>query len=54
LAIIARIYTELKQNVLNSWYVKTMSVRTRSKRGFSPLESETKNQNFLENLMSAA
>jgi len=37
-----RVNTELKQTVLNSWYVKTM--------GICPsLETATKNQNFLEN-----
>jgi len=27
MTIIVRFYTELKQAVLNSWYVKTMGVR---------------------------
>jgi len=37
-----RVNTELKQTVLNSWYVKTI--------GICPsLEIATKNQSFLEN-----
>jgi len=37
-----RVNTELKQTVLNPWYVKTI--------GICPsLEIATKNQNFLEN-----
>jgi len=40
-----RFYTELKQTVLNLWYVKTMSI-------CPPLEIATKTQVFLENLMS--
>jgi len=49
---ILRFYTKLKQPVLNSWYVKTMGVR-RGQNGHFPLETGTKNQNFLENLTSA-
>jgi len=54
MAIIVRFYIELKKTVLNSLYVKTMDVRRRSKRAFSPLEIGTKNQNFLEYLTSTA
>jgi len=47
--------TELQQTVLNTWYVKTMGVRMVVEKGiFSSLEIETKNQNLLENLTSAA
>ena len=37
ITIILRFYTEIKQTVLNSWYVKTMSVRRGAKRTFAPL-----------------
>jgi len=54
MTVIVRFCTELKQTVLNSWYVKTMGVGRRE-LAFSPfLEIGTKNQNFLENLTSAA
>jgi len=50
-----RFCTELKQTVLNSWYIKTMGVCRVAKTGiFSSLEIGTKNQNFLENMTSAA
>jgi len=45
---------ELKHTVLNSWCVKNMGVRKGAKRAFTPLEIETNNQNFLENLTSAS
>jgi len=48
MTIIVRFYTELKQTVLNPWYAKTMGIRRGN--GTSPLETETKNQNFLQNL----
>jgi len=35
MTIIVRFYTELKQTVLNSWYIKTMVVR-RGKRHLPP------------------
>jgi len=54
MTIIVRFYTELKQTVLNSWYVKTKAIRRGAKRAFDPLEIGTKNENFLENLTSAA
>jgi len=42
-----RFCTELKQTVLNSWYVKAMGVRRVVKTGFFPsLEIGTKNQIF--------
>jgi len=42
-----RFYTEVKQIVLNSWYVKTMGVHRRETGIFpSQLEIGTKNQNF--------
>jgi len=42
-----RFCTELKQTVLNSWYVKAMGVRTVVKTGIFPsLEIGTKNQIF--------
>ena len=50
-----RFYTELKQTVLNSWYVKTTGVHRGIKTGIWPwLEIETKNQNFLENDVSSS
>ena len=49
------IYTGLKKTGLNSWYVKTMGVHRGIRTGICPfLEIGTKNQNFLENVMSAA
>ena len=49
------IYTGLKQTGLNSWYVKTMGDHRGIRTGICPsLEIGTKNQNFLENLTSAA
>jgi len=49
-----RFDTELKQTVLNSWYVKTMGIWRGVKTGICPfLEIGTKNQNFLENFTSA-
>jgi len=45
--LLVRFYIELKQTVLNSWYVKTMSI-------FPSLEITTKYQTFLENLTSLA
>jgi len=49
-----RFYIELKQTVLNSWYVKTVGVR-RGKNGHCPsVETGNKHQNFLENSTSAA
>ena len=50
-----RFYTELKQTVSNAWYVKTMGVRrVVETRIFSSLEIGAENQNFLEDLTSAA
>jgi len=38
MTMIVRLYTEPKPTVLNSWYVKTMSVRREGKTGIFPLE----------------
>jgi len=46
--LIVRFYTELKQTVLNMWYVETMGVRRREKRAFPPLAIGTKKK-ILEN-----
>jgi len=47
-------FTELKQTILNSLYVKITGVRWVEKWAISSLEIGTKNQSFLENLTSAA
>jgi len=54
MSIIVRFYSELKQTVLNPWYVRTMGVRSGGKGHFTSMEIGTKNQNFVENLTSAA
>jgi len=35
---LVRFYTELKQTVLNLWYVKTMGIRSEGETGICPLE----------------
>ena len=55
MTVILRFYTELKQTILNSWYVKTTGHPLGGYgRLSSPIEIGTMNQNFLEFLTSAA
>jgi len=54
MTIIVCFYTELNQTVLNSWFVKAMGVSRRGNGYFPPWKIGAKNQNFLENLTSAA
>jgi len=53
MTVIVRSYTELKQTVLNS-YIKTTGIRREGNGHLTPLEIGTTNQNFIENLTSAA
>ena len=55
MTIVVLFCTEIKQTILNSLYSKSETwAAAGGERAFAPLEIGTKNQNFIENLTSAA